>query len=365
MVPGRDTPSRKGRPSASIFQRLGLVVRRRQATQDTQPDYRQRWPTVTTLVEQRSESRLPAAYDDQAPKSAKVKALEAAAVPVQWLQCRLESVQDRLDIKIDDAQAKGTRRPSTAPEAGGRASPKPRKPGQSTHPYDTDVAPHPAADDGDGRATTVRRFETHIFADPQPEPRKTWRLRLASLTKTSKVVRSDTARSSEEALVPGSGSGSPPTSPERTCKCAEEGRPTAYAGEPPSQPLQAAVGVPIVREPAELLSASAAKSPPSSVSKRAKAKGNKAESRTPLSNAPRTPDPQLRDGRVFHFTHRPRAHSRTAGCLVPRPICCTCSRADLRRQAATRVVQQQAELRWKARRSFPHAQVQKQRPVCV
>lgn len=293
MVPGRDIPSKKGRPSASIFQRFGLVGRRGQATPDTQPDYHQRWPTVTTLVEQRSESRLPPTDDDdQAPKSAKVKALEAAAVPVQWLQCRLESVQDRLEIKIDDAQAKGQRRPSTAPEAGGRTSPNPRKPGQSTHPYDTDVVPHPAADDGDSRATTVRQFETHIFADPPPEPRKTWRLRLASLTKTSKVARSDMARSSEEALVPGDYSDSPPTSPGRRCKCAKERRRTAYPGKPPSQPPRAAVGVPVVREPAEPLSASSAKSSPGSAGKRAKAKADKAESRTtPLSNAPRTPDP--------------------------------------------------------------------------
>lgn len=252
MVPGHDIPPGKRRSSPSIFRRLGLAGPRGQAAQgthDKQPDYRQRWPTVTTLVEQRSESRLPPAGDGQPFKTTKVKALEAAAVPVQWLQRRLESVQDRLEIEIEDAHAQGQKRPSTAPEPGGRASAKPRKPGRGTHPYDTDVVPHPATDDGDDRTTTVRQFETHIFADPLPEQRKTWRVRLASLTKTPKVVRSARARGSEAAPAPGDHSDSPPTSPERTSKRAKDRRPTASPGKPPSRPPKAGVGLPVVREP--------------------------------------------------------------------------------------------------------------------
>lgn len=287
MAPSQAIPSRKRR---SIFRRLGQARRRGQATQGTQSDYRQRWPTVTTLVEQRSETRLPPDDDDQAPKTTKIKALEAAAVPVQWLQCRLESVQDRLDNKIDDAQAKGQKRPSTAPETGSRTSARQKKPGQTTHPYDTDVVPRPAVDDDDSLTTRVQQFETHIFADPPPEPRKTWRVRLANKAKTPKVARSDTARSSEEALVLGDRPHSLPTSPEQTWKCAKERRPTAYPSQPLSQSPKAGVGVPVVREP-DLSFVPWAKASPSSMDKEGKAKANKPESRpSPLSNGSRTPD---------------------------------------------------------------------------
>ncbi|KAK8070286.1 hypothetical protein PG994_006902 [Apiospora phragmitis] len=160
----------------SFFHRLAFFKRQPKGEQF---DYRERWPTVTTLVEQRSELGFFNKDQKQPPnnKPAKVKALETASVPLRWLHHRLESVQDHLDHSIEIAEARALKRASL-PE-------KPTKPGESNHPYDTGVETHTsreyATEDRVGESTstgTVLKFETNITskASPPPSSLNKWRI---------------------------------------------------------------------------------------------------------------------------------------------------------------------------------------------
>ncbi|KAK8044038.1 hypothetical protein PG993_004062 [Apiospora rasikravindrae] len=161
------------RSAPSFFNRLGFFKRR---PKSDQIDYRNRWPTVTTLVEQRSDSGFFSNKETKPlNKPTKVKALETASVPLRWLHHRLESVQDHLDHSIEVAEAKALKRASL-PE-------KPTRPGESTHPYDTGVETHTrenAIKDGreDESTGTVLKFETNITAKASSPPSSLnkWRL---------------------------------------------------------------------------------------------------------------------------------------------------------------------------------------------
>ncbi|KAK8085830.1 hypothetical protein PG997_007101 [Apiospora hydei] len=175
------SPSDDRRRSApTFFTRLGFFKRK---PKGDQIDYRNRWPTVTTLVEQRSESGFFSNSDTKPPnKPAKVKALETASVPLRWLHHRLESVQDHLDHSIEVAEAKALKRASL-PE-------KPTKPGESTHPYDTGVETHTREDAAKEERVkestgTVLQFETNITAKASPPPSSLnkWRLPFTGASK--------------------------------------------------------------------------------------------------------------------------------------------------------------------------------------
>ncbi|KAI1847512.1 hypothetical protein JX265_000762 [Neoarthrinium moseri] len=139
-----------------------LTRRRRQFSGDeAELDYRERWPTVTTLVEHQPESRLfPEEDADQdLPEPARVKALQALATPLEWLADRFVSMSDHLDHKIDLAKARAEKQAS-APSSR-RSS---MRPGQSTHPYDTGVGEMTDhEDDGEGDVASI------------PKPRHAWK----------------------------------------------------------------------------------------------------------------------------------------------------------------------------------------------
>ncbi|KAK6821840.1 hypothetical protein PG987_014665 [Apiospora arundinis] len=164
-------PEGQRRGSApSLFQRLGFFKRQ---PKSKQIDYRERWPTVTTLVEQRSE---PCFFEEPKPpkKPAKVRALRTASISLRWLHHRLESVQDHLDHSIEAAEAKAQKRASL--------SEKPTAPGKSRHPYNTGVESHTREnaerEEEDMESTgTVQRLETQTTAEPSP-PRSENRWRL-------------------------------------------------------------------------------------------------------------------------------------------------------------------------------------------
>ncbi|KAK8115679.1 hypothetical protein PG984_012181 [Apiospora sp. TS-2023a] len=171
------------RSAPSLFTRLGFFKRQ---PKHKQVDYRDRWPTVTTLVEQRSDSCFFNRDPTMKPlsKPAKVKALETASVPLRWLHHRLESVQDHLDHSIEVAEAKALKRATSMSER----PTKPMKPGESKHPYDTGVEArtresvvdedHRATTDSTATTGTLLRFETNITAKPSPPlpPQNKWRL---------------------------------------------------------------------------------------------------------------------------------------------------------------------------------------------
>ncbi|KAK8118229.1 uncharacterized protein PG998_006510 [Apiospora kogelbergensis] len=159
------------RSAPSFFERLG-IFKRHQPKGGKQVDYRERWPTVTTLVEQRSESGFFAPGSKPPDKPAMVRALERASISLQWIQDRIESVHDHLDHSIEVAEAKAQKRASLLE--------KPTAPGKSRHPYDTGVESHTRehaeADDAASTAT-VQRMETRITAETLPgRSQNRWRL---------------------------------------------------------------------------------------------------------------------------------------------------------------------------------------------
>ncbi|ETS74402.1 hypothetical protein PFICI_14268 [Pestalotiopsis fici W106-1] len=103
-------------------------------------DYRERWPTVTTLVTQ-SDPRYLEDIDEEFEeegharrRSVKAKALEAVATPLDWLTDRLGSVSEHLGRQIKVADGRGQGKPVSTSTQRSTA-----KPGRSTHPYDTGV----------------------------------------------------------------------------------------------------------------------------------------------------------------------------------------------------------------------------------
>ncbi|ORY61799.1 uncharacterized protein BCR38DRAFT_487540 [Pseudomassariella vexata] len=136
MAPQSQTPVPQHRIPPSFLARLGITSKRKHYLQRRDPtlDYRDRWPTVTTLVEPGSSSRLfdlPDEVAERAHRPVKARALEAVNAPLEWLNDRLGMVQERLEHRIELAEARAQKRPSLSSSSG--------KPGQSTHPYDTGV----------------------------------------------------------------------------------------------------------------------------------------------------------------------------------------------------------------------------------
>lgn len=217
------------RSAPSLFTRLGLF--RRQPKPNKQVDYRSRWPTVTTLVEQRSDSCF--SKRDVTTRSlhrpAKVKALETASVPLRWLHHRLESVQDHLDHSIEVAEAKALQRATSMSE-------KPTRPGESTHPYDTGVEAHAPEsteeghsirtdDSSTGTTGTLLRFETNVTAKPSPPPpiqQNKWRLPFTGAAKSPRPSSEQSNADTEDDDV---GAGGVPQS---QWKSAKTRRPTKF-----------------------------------------------------------------------------------------------------------------------------------------
>ncbi|KAK7931006.1 hypothetical protein PG985_001718 [Apiospora marii] len=231
MLSSMPTDDRR-RSAPSLFTRLGLF--KRQPKPNTkQVDYRSRWPTVTTLVEQRSDScfskRDPTTRSLHRP--AKVKALETASVPLRWLHHRLESVQDHLDHSIEVAEAKALKRATSMSE-------KPTRPGESTHPYDTGVeaqSPEPTEEDrhprtndsSTGTTGTLLKFETNITAKPSPPPpppqaQNKWRLPFTGAAKSPRPSSEHSHVHTDEEDIAAGGV------PQSQWKSAKTRRPTTF-----------------------------------------------------------------------------------------------------------------------------------------
>jgi hypothetical protein len=131
----------KRRRELNVFRRLGVVGKRQSQTADAGPDYTQRWPTVTTLLDQRSDSWFfhdtgqEGGEEEEPARPVKARALRALAAPLGWLNVKLESMQEHLDYKILLSEARAQKRASRSSSR--RNS---EQPGQSTHPYDTGIA---------------------------------------------------------------------------------------------------------------------------------------------------------------------------------------------------------------------------------
>lgn len=136
MASQREHGGEEGKPRANIFRRIARVPVFRRSSRPkpdagTYIDYHARWPTVSTLVTQQSDSD----GEEHHPTPVKVKAMEAMVVPLEWLTDKLESISERLDQKATLAVARAAeKRAGVAPSR--KAS---LRPGQSTHPYDTGV----------------------------------------------------------------------------------------------------------------------------------------------------------------------------------------------------------------------------------
>ncbi|KAI1074241.1 hypothetical protein F5B20DRAFT_464926 [Whalleya microplaca] len=148
-------------------------------------DYRYRWPTQQTLIESRDLNVYPEGEIER-PNSMRIKALEAIAVPLLWMNTKLEDWQDDIDHHVEALEARKQKRPSTstmslsAPE-----SPRTRrsltgsaKPGKSTHPYDTGI----------GRTETSGGDSEHAV-DRTSTPRARGRCQSRSRVKFSSTKR--------------------------------------------------------------------------------------------------------------------------------------------------------------------------------
>ncbi|KAI1333649.1 hypothetical protein F5Y15DRAFT_339122 [Xylariaceae sp. FL0016] len=113
-------------------------------TRKNRIDYRQRWPTVQTLVESRDDHGNP--ISSQEKKSRRIRALQAVSTPLLWINMRLEDWQVSIDHRVALVE---TRQQSQLQSSTSSKSKEPqqrdfkllghRKPGKSTHPYDTAV----------------------------------------------------------------------------------------------------------------------------------------------------------------------------------------------------------------------------------
>ncbi|KAK8040257.1 hypothetical protein PG991_000045 [Apiospora marii] len=231
-MPSSIPTDNRRRSAPSLFTRLGLF-KRQPKLNNKQVDYRSRWPTVTTLVEQRSDScfskRDPTTRSLHRP--AKVKALETASVPLRWLHHRLESVQDHLDHSIEVAEAKALKRATSMSE-------KLTRPGESTHPYDTGVeaqAPESTEEDhhdprtndsSTGTTGTLLKFETNITAKPSPPPpppaQNKWRLPFTGAAKSPRPSSEHSHVHTDEEDIAAGGV------PQSQWKSAKTRRPTTF-----------------------------------------------------------------------------------------------------------------------------------------
>ncbi|KAI0168916.1 hypothetical protein GGR52DRAFT_552824 [Hypoxylon sp. FL1284] len=105
-------------------------------------DYRGRWPTQQTI----HESRIFRDRDQRdKPTSRRVKALEAASIPLLWISTKIESWQDNIDHQMEMIEARKQKRLSastlseTSRARARRSAAANTRPGESTHPYDTGV----------------------------------------------------------------------------------------------------------------------------------------------------------------------------------------------------------------------------------
>lgn len=122
----------------SLFARLAERRRARKLKvepEDNAVDYRNRWPTVTTLVTAPSDSGFFRDIDEEQSRCAKAKGLEMVARPLEWLADKLGNASEHIDRQIEVADAKAQTKASTPSSRHGSA-----RPGKSTHPYDTVVA---------------------------------------------------------------------------------------------------------------------------------------------------------------------------------------------------------------------------------
>ncbi|KAI0003547.1 hypothetical protein F4779DRAFT_601623 [Xylariaceae sp. FL0662B] len=110
-------------------------------------DYRYRWPTQQTLVESHDLNVYPE-DEIEKPKSMRIKALEAVAVPLFWMNTKLEDWQDDIDQHVEALEARKRKRPTMSSASAsvsgspgtGRSKMGSTKPGKSTHPYDTGIS---------------------------------------------------------------------------------------------------------------------------------------------------------------------------------------------------------------------------------
>jgi hypothetical protein len=111
-------------------------------TEYNKTDYRERWPTVTTLVAPSIPNFLEDIDEELEEdgkarrRSTKAKALGAVAMPLDWLADRLGSVSEHLGRQIEVADSRAQEKAVATSTRGSTA-----KPGKSTHPYDTGVVP--------------------------------------------------------------------------------------------------------------------------------------------------------------------------------------------------------------------------------
>ncbi|KAH6647348.1 hypothetical protein BKA67DRAFT_682468 [Truncatella angustata] len=159
----------KGKPKRNLLARFALNRRASKAKakieveKADQADYRDRWPTVTTLVAEHSDSRffqdVNEQTEEEAPRSAKSKVLEAVATPIEWLADRLGTASEHIGHQVEVADARALKRASDSSSRKGST-----RPGGSTHPYDTGVErqlPNNMAQD---------ESEAHIERQTGPKP---------------------------------------------------------------------------------------------------------------------------------------------------------------------------------------------------
>ncbi|KAH9884355.1 hypothetical protein F4778DRAFT_562470 [Xylariomycetidae sp. FL2044] len=122
-------------------------------------DYRERWPTVQTLIERSQLSSFESHNQTSRRRSLRVKALDAIAAPLLWMNIKLEEWQDEIDHRVELIQSRQEERSNPSNETGTTRSgilvpePKRGKPGKSTHPYDTVTGQTPGARQDDRGST--------------------------------------------------------------------------------------------------------------------------------------------------------------------------------------------------------------------
>ncbi|KAK9773852.1 hypothetical protein SCAR479_09493 [Seiridium cardinale] len=155
---------KKTRPKDKNFLTRFVLHRRsrklKTKSERNEVDYRERWPTVTTLVTQPSDSRFFHDIDKddlEKNRSAKAKALEAVSTPLEWLADRLGSISEQLGHQVEVADAKAQKKPNMPSSRKGST-----KPGGSTHPYDTgvEVGMH---EEGDGDKSLNLTLQSPAF----------------------------------------------------------------------------------------------------------------------------------------------------------------------------------------------------------
>ncbi|KAI1494913.1 hypothetical protein F5X96DRAFT_420343 [Biscogniauxia mediterranea] len=128
-------------------------------------DYKTRWPTQQTLVESLISKDGP-----EEKSSMRIRALEAASIPLLWMNMKLEQWQDGIEQRVDHIEAQRQRRCSILSLGEGHneqsynVATKSTSPGKSKHPYDTGVDRH---------TETIPEFKEEQAIPPtQAQPRE-------------------------------------------------------------------------------------------------------------------------------------------------------------------------------------------------